>query len=80
MPAEALRDVEARLYGVLRWPCRGCSASTSEVSPTSPPRQKSGSCFICCQAAPTTWLMFVMESAGRFVTVAFKFIPIPVRH
>ena len=77
-PAEALRDIEARLYGVLRWPFSRLVgvgfwellfhvAAVSEV-------------WLVLRLLPggaNTTLVdaFLMESAGRFVTVAFKFIP-----
>ena len=77
-PAEALRDVEARIYGVLRWPISRLLgvgvweflfhvAAVSEV-------------WLVLRLLPggarTTLLdAFLMEATGRFVTVAFKFIP-----
>jgi uncharacterized membrane protein YbhN (UPF0104 family) len=77
-PAEALREVESRIYGVLQWPLARLSriavwevafhvAAVTEV-------------WIVLRLLPggagTTLVdAFLMESAGRFVTVAFKFIP-----
>ncbi|MEO8682847.1 MAG: lysylphosphatidylglycerol synthase domain-containing protein [Vicinamibacterales bacterium] len=77
-PAAALREVEARIYGVLQWPVARLArvgiwevafhvAAVTEV-------------FVVLRLLPggagTTLVdAFLMESAGRFVTVAFKFIP-----
>lgn len=77
-PADAMIDVEARLYGVLRWPLlRLAHVGLWEA-------------LFHAAAVAEVWLVlrllpgggrtglteaFLMESAGRFVTVAFKFIP-----
>lgn len=77
-PAEALRDVETRIYGVLQWPVARLArvavweaafhvAAVAEVWIVL--RLLPGS------SATTLTDAFLMESAGRFVTVAFKFIP-----
>jgi hypothetical protein len=78
VPTEALRDVEARLYGVFRWPLgRIALVAGWEV-------------LFHLVAVIEVWLVlrllpggdrttladaFLMESTGRFVSVAFKFIP-----
>lgn len=78
VPADAFRDVEARIYGVLRWPFRRLAhVATWEVA-------------FHIAAVAEVWLVlrllpagagatlvdaFLLESAGRFVTIAFKFIP-----
>jgi len=77
-PAEALREVETRIYGVLQWPvARLARVAVWEVA-------------FHVAAVAEVWIVlrllpggsgttltdaFLMESAGRFVTVAFKFIP-----
>ena len=77
-PAEAIKDVESRIYGVLRWPARRIV------------RVIAWDVLFHCLAVFEVWLVltllpggdaitiadaFLMESAGRFVTVAFKFVP-----
>lgn len=77
-PAEAVREVEARIYGVLQWPAaRLLHVTAWEAS-------------FHALAVAEVWLVlrllpgggaltlvdaFLMESAGRFVTIAFKFVP-----
>ena len=78
VPAEAIREVEARIYGVLGWPVsRLARVAAWEVA-------------FHVAAVAEVWLVlrllpgaanatlvdaFLLESAGRFVTIAFKFIP-----
>jgi hypothetical protein len=77
-PAEAIREVETRIYGVLQWPARRIL------------RVVAWDVLFHCLAVSEVWLVlrllpgghattivdaFLMESAGRFVTVAFKFVP-----
>lgn len=78
VPAEALREVESRIYGVLSWPLsRLAHVGAWEVA-------------FHVAAVAEVWLVlrllpgagavtlvdaFLLESAGRFVTIAFKFIP-----
>lgn len=78
VPADAFREVEARIYGVLRWPVlRLAHVMAWEVT-------------FHIAAVAEVWLVlrllpaasgatltdaFLLESAGRFVTIAFKFIP-----
>jgi len=78
VPADAVREVESRIYGVLQWPIsRIARAVVWEAA-------------FHVAAVAEVWLVlrhlpgggrttlvdaFLMESAGRFVTIAFKFIP-----
>ena len=77
-PADAIREVEARIYGVLQWPANRIA------------RVVAWDALFHCLAVAEVWLVmrllpggdsitivdaFLMESAGRFVTVAFKFVP-----
>jgi hypothetical protein len=77
-PADAIKEVESRIYGVLQWPAaRILKVVMWEV-------------IFHVLAVAEVWLVlrllpggeritlvdaFLMESAGRFVTVAFKFVP-----
>jgi len=75
-PQETLRDVEAQIYGVPKWPLgRLAHVGLWEVA-------------FHVGAVAEVWLVlrllvpditigeaFLLESAGRFVTVAFKFVP-----
>lgn len=77
-PAEAVQEIEARIYGVLQWPIgRLLQVVSWEAA-------------FHVLAVAEVWLVlrllpgsreialgdaFLMESAGRFVTVAFKFVP-----
>jgi hypothetical protein len=75
-PADAIRDVEAQIYAVPRWPLsRIAHVGLWEVA-------------FHVGAVAETWLVlrllvpditlaeaFLLESAGRFVIVAFKFVP-----
>ena len=77
-PADAIREVESRIYGVLQWPA-------SRIV-----RVVAWDVLFHCLAVAEVWLVlrllpggdritlvdsFLMESAGRFVTIAFKFVP-----
>ena len=77
-PADAIREVESRIYGALQWPA-------SRIA-----RVVAWDVVFHCLAVAEVWLVlrllpggdsitivdaFLMESAGRFVTVAFKFVP-----
>lgn len=77
-PAEAIREVESRIYGVLQWP----AARILNVA--------GWEALFHVLAVAEVWMVlrllpggdqitlvdaFVMESAGRFVTIAFKFVP-----
>ena len=75
-PAEAIREVEARIYAVPQWPVgRIAHVALWEVA-------------FHIAAVAEVWVVlrllvpditiaetFLLESAGRFVTVAFKFVP-----
>lgn len=77
-PADALRDVESTIYGALQWPAvRLVHVALWEA-------------VFHIGAVAEVWLVlrllpgadratladaFLLESAGRFVTVAFKFVP-----
>ena len=78
VPAEAIREVESRIYGVLGW-------RMGRVA-----RIGSWEALFHVAAVAEVWLVlrllpgaadatlvdaFLLESAGRFVTIAFKFIP-----
>jgi len=78
VPAEAIREVEARIYGVLKWP----PARLAQVG--------GWEALFHVAAVTEVWMVlrllpgganativdaFLLESAGRFVTIAFKFIP-----
>ena len=77
-PADAIREVESRIYGVLRWP----PASILHVT--------AWEAIFHLLAVAEVWTVlrllpggdgiamvdaFLLESAGRFVTIAFKFVP-----
>jgi hypothetical protein len=77
-PADAVKEVEARIYGVMQWPA-------SRIL-----RVIAWDVLFHCLAVAEVWMVmrllpggdavtivdaFLMESAGRFVTVAFKFVP-----
>ncbi len=78
VPADAIREVESRIYGVLGWPIsRLAHVAAWEAT-------------FHVAAVAEVWLVlrllpgggdatlvdaFLLESAGRFVTIAFKFIP-----
>ena len=77
-PAGAIRDIESRIYDVPRWPLRNIvHVAVWEA-------------LFHVLAVAEVWLVlrllpgganvalidaFLMESAGRFVTIAFKFVP-----
>ena len=78
-PADAIREVESRIYGVLQWPISQIVhvaawegifhvLAVAEV-------------WLVLQRIPTGGVQitlvdaFLLESTGRFVTIAFKFVP-----
>lgn len=77
-PADAVKEIESRIYGVLHWPLtRLINIAGWEV-------------LFHILAVMEVWMVlrllpggesisvadaFLMESAGRFVTIAFKFVP-----
>lgn len=78
VPADAIREVESRIYGVLGWRMGRLA------------RIGSWEALFHVAAVAEVWLVlrllpgaadatlvdaFLLESAGRFVTIAFKFIP-----
>lgn len=77
-PADAVREVESRIYGVLQWPLGRLGHVAAWEA------------LFHVLAVTEVWLVlrllpggtnvtlaeaFLMESTGRFVTVAFKFVP-----
>jgi hypothetical protein len=75
-PAGAVKDIESRIYGVLQWPLARIAHVTLWQG------------IFHVLAVAEVWLVlrllipditigeaFLLESAGRFVTVAFKFVP-----
>jgi hypothetical protein len=77
-PADAVREVESRIYGVLQWPATrilhvaGWEATFHVLAVAE--------VWMVLRLLPggdriTLVDAFLMESAGRFVTVAFKFVP-----
>ena len=78
VPAEAIREVESRIYGVLRWPLGrlahvGAWESVFHVAAVT---EVWLVLHLLPLAANATLVdAFLLESAGRFVTIAFKFIP-----
>jgi hypothetical protein len=77
-PAGALRDVESKIYGALKWP----ALQTAHVALWE--------AVFHVGAVAEVWMVlrllpggdritvveaFLLESAGRFVTIAFKFVP-----
>ena len=77
-PAGTLRDIETRIYGVLQWPIgrllhvgawEGMFHVLAVAEVWLVLRLLPGGANIALVDA------FLMESAGRFVTIAFKFVP-----
>jgi hypothetical protein len=77
-PTEALREVESRIYGVLQWPATRILHVAAWEG------------LFHVLAVTEVWMVlrllpgaeqvtlvdaFLLESAGRFVTIAFKFVP-----
>ena len=78
IPAAALREVESRIYGVLSWPLRRLAhvASWEAVFHVAAVAEVWLVLRLLPGAADATLVdAFLLESAGRFVTIAFKFIP-----
>jgi hypothetical protein len=77
-PAEALREVESRVYSVLQWPAMrivhvGAWEGVFHVLAVA-------EVWMVLRLLPgaeqvTLIDAFLLESAGRFVTIAFKFVP-----
>ncbi len=78
VPVDAIKEVEARIYGVLGWPLSrlahvGLWESVFHVAAVA-------EVWLVLRLLPgagnaTLVDAFLLESAGRFVTIAFKFIP-----
>jgi hypothetical protein len=77
-PADAVREIESRIYGVLQWPVvrmlhvAGWEAAFHVLAVAE--------VWMVLRLLPggdqiTLVDAFLMESAGRFVTIAFKFVP-----
>jgi hypothetical protein len=75
-PADAVKEIEARIYGVLQWPLGRIAHVVLWEG------------FFHVLAVAEVWIVlrllipdvtigeaFLLESAGRFVTIAFKFVP-----
>jgi glycosyltransferase 2 family protein len=75
-PTDAIREVEARIYAVPAWPIgRILQVASWEV--TFHIAAVAEVWVVLSQLVPSATLVdaFLLESAGRFVTVAFKFVP-----
>ncbi len=78
VPAEAIREVESRIYGVLRWPLGRLAhvGAWEAVFHVAAVTEVWLVLHLLPLAANATLVdAFLLESAGRFVTIAFKFIP-----
>ncbi len=78
VPADAIREVEARIYGVLAWPLGRIAhvAAWETVFHVAAVAEVWLVLRLLPGAANATLAdAFLLESAGRFVTIAFKFIP-----
>ena len=75
-PADAIRDVESRIYGVSEWPL-GRILHVSLWEAAFHVAAIAEVWLVVRQLVPDVTLAeaFLLESAGRFVTVAFKFVP-----
>ena len=78
VPADAIREVESRIYGVLKWPVAKLAhvALWEAVFHVAAVAEVWLVLRLLPAAADATLIdAFLLESAGRFVTIAFKFIP-----
>ena len=75
-PAEAIREVESQIYAVPQWPI-GRIAPRGAVGNRFSYRRRRRSVGGPAALVPdvTVAEAFLLESAGRFVTVVFKFVP-----
>jgi hypothetical protein len=75
-PADAIREVEAQIYAVPRWPL-GRIATVLAWEAAFHVGAVAESWIVLRALVPAATLVdaFLLESAGRFVTVAFKFVP-----
>jgi len=74
--AEAIREVEARIYAVPTWPI-GRILSVASWEAAFHVGAVAEVWVVLSQLMPAVTIAdaFLLESAGRFVTVAFKFVP-----
>ena len=75
-PAESMRDIESQIYSVPQWPMgRILHVALWEVA--FHVAAVTEVWVVMAQLVPDVTLteVFLLESAGRFVTVAFKFVP-----
>jgi hypothetical protein len=76
VPAEAIRDIEARIYAVPRWPiARIARVVCWEVAFHLAAVAEVWVVLRAIAGGATLLDAFLLESAGRFVAVAFKFVP-----
>lgn len=75
-PAEAIRDVEAEIYAVPQWPT-GRLAQVMLWEALFQVAAVAEVWVVLALLIPTVTFVeaFLLESAGRFVTVVFKFVP-----
>lgn len=75
-PADAIREVEAQIYAVPRWPI-GRILHVLAWEAAFHVGAVAESWIVLRALVPSVSLVdaFLLESAGRFVTVAFKFVP-----
>jgi hypothetical protein len=75
-PADAIREVEAQIYAVPQWPLgRIVNVLSWEAAFHVGAVAESWIVLRALVPAATLADAFLLESAGRFVTVAFKFVP-----
>ena len=75
-PADAIREVEAQIYAVPQWPIgRILRVAAWEAAFHVGAVAESWIVLRALVPAATLVDAFLLESAGRFVTVAFKFVP-----
>jgi len=75
-PAEAMREVEARIYGVPQWSLGRILHVVSWEAAFHVAAVAEVWIVLETLVPKVTWTdAFLLESAGRFVTVAFKFVP-----
>lgn len=75
-PADAIREVEAQIYAVPQWPIgRILQVGAWEIAFHVGAVAESWIVLRALVPAATLVDAFLLESAGRFVTVAFKFVP-----
>ncbi len=75
-PAEALREVESQIYAVPQWPvARLARVAAWEVAFHLAAVAEVWIVLVALIPQATFVEAFLLESAGRFVTVVFKFVP-----